>query len=131
MTTKLGGGIEVTITAAADLSANQYGGVTIAGGIPGAGALIAGVQQDGGVTGEGPLSGQPVRVVALGFSKVLTNNSNIAVGSTITPAGTTGKFKLSAADTDYLAGIAFEANGSTDGRIITALICPMGRVASA
>jgi hypothetical protein len=123
-----GNSISGTIIASADLSANQYGGVTAAGAIPAAGALIAGIQQDGGKTGEGPLSGQPVNIVALGFSKVLTNNSAILVGSTITPAGTTGALKLSAAATDFLCGIALEANGSTAGRIISALIVPMGQV---
>lgn len=118
-----------SITASADLSANQYGAVAEDGAVPAAGEQIAGIQQDGGVTGEGPLSGHPVNICRLGISKVSVNNSAIVAGSPLTPAGTTGVLKLSAADTDYVCGLAIEANGSA-AKIIRALIVPMGRIAS-
>lgn len=126
MSAAQGGSISGTITAGADLTSNQFGAVTAAGAIPAAGALIAGIQQDGGgAAGTGPTSGQAVNIVALGFSKVSVNNSAILVGSKLTPAGTTGVLKLSAAVTDHICAMALEANGSA-AKIISALVCPMG-----
>lgn len=127
--TTYGEAIEDTLIASVDLSANQYMLVTEAGAIPAAGLHAAGVQQDGGVPGEGPLSGQPVRIIRAGVSKVVTNGSAILAGSALTAAGTTGKVKLSAAGTDLIIGFAIEANGSTDNRVIRAMIGQAGAIA--
>ena len=125
-----GTSLVATVIAGADLTANQYGAVTPAGTIPAAGGVIRGIQQDGGgAAGTGPLTGQPLKVVTQGETKAMVNSSAILKGSLLTPAGTTGVLKLSAADTDYICAIADEANGSA-AKIIAVTVTQMGRVAS-